>query len=414
MTDDLVLVIGAGPAGMAAAVALAEGGQRVLMVDQARAAGGAVNRAPLPGVPTRGLPVHRRHWAALQARAGAQADKITTAFGTHFAGADATGAVLLTGATSRLLRPRGVVLALGARERVLPRPGWTLPGVMTAGAIQTALKTTGEAPQGRVLLAGSGPLLLAVGAELAALGKPPVAIIESARPFAAAALGLPQSYLAEAARYRLRLAFAGVPVLTGARLTAIAPGLEAEVQTAKGPRRIVADLIGLHDGIAPNDTGLGGPCPLPVLRAGDCREALGALAALLDGARAGQAMLATLSGQPAPEAPPALVHQRNAQARLAQLYARDEAAMLEALPPDTILCRCEGRTRTDIEALGTAPTARDLRLTGRFGMGACQGRFCAEWVAHFAGTRDLGRSRLPVRPIAIADLLSVPATDTGD
>ena len=60
------------------------------------------------------------------------------------------------------------------------------------------------------------------------------------------------------------------------------------------------------------------------------------------------------------------------------------------------------------------PTARDLRLTGRFGMGACQGRFCAEWVAHFSNTQDLGRPRLPLRPIPIADLLAVPTTDIGD
>ena len=412
MPDDRVIVVGAGPAGMAAAVALAEGGQRVLLVDQARTPGGAVHRAPLPGVGPLGLPEHRRRWAALAARATAQASRIETAYETRFAGVDATGAVLLTGALNRLLQPRGVVVALGARERVLPRPGWTLPGVLTAGAIQTGLKTSGEAPQGRVVLAGSGPLLLAVGAELAALGRPPVAIIEAARPFGAGALGLPLAYLAEAARYRLRLL--GVPVLTGSRLVEIVPGLEAMVDTPKGPRRFAADLIGLHDGIAPNDSGLGGPCPIPLLRAGDGREALGARAAMLDGTRAGQAMLALLAGRPVPPEPAALIRQRAAQARLARIYARDEGAALDALPPDTILCRCESRSRADLAALGESPTGRDLRLTGRFGMGACQGRVCGEWVAHFAKTRDLGRPRLPLRPLSIADLLAVPAADTGD
>lgn len=414
MPGDRVIVVGAGPAGMAAAVVLAEGGRRVLVVDQAPSTGGAVHRAPLPGVAPLGLPEHRRRWSALMARAKAQSARIEMAVETRFAGIDATGAVLLTGAPGRLLRPFGLVLALGARERVLPRPGWTLPGVMTAGAIQSGLKSTGEAPRGRILLAGSGPLLLAVGAELAALGNPPVAIIEAAQPFAAAALGLPLAYLAEAARYRARLLMSGVQVLTGARLVGMTPGLRAEVATARGPRQFAADLIGLHDGIAPNDSGLGGPCPIPVLRAGDGREALGARAAMLDGTRAGLTMLALLAGQPAPPEPRALNGQRHAQARLARLYARDEGAELNALPPETILCRCEARTLGDLTALGEAPTARDLRLTGRFGMGACQGRFCAEWVAHFTRVPDLGRPRLPVRPIAIADLLAIRATDTGD
>lgn len=414
MQDDSIIVLGAGPAGMAAAVTLAEAGQRVLVVDQGAAPGGAVHRAPLPGVTASGLPAHKRRWSALMARAARQAAQIDIVLDTRCSGVDATGAVLLTGEMTRLVRPRGVILAPGARERVLPRPGWTLPGVVTAGAIQTGLKTTGQPPAGRILLAGSGPFLLAVGAEMTALGAPPVAIIEAAQPLKPAALGLPISYWAEAARYRLRLAAAGVKILTGARLDTITPGLKAHVTTRHGKHEFQADLIGLHDGVASNDTGLGAPCEIPVLRAGDGREVLGARAAMLDGTRAGLAMLAQLAGQPAPAEPRALIRQRHAQTRLGLLYTHDEIGALNALPKDTILCRCEGRSLADLDALGRAPTARDLRLTGRFGMGACQGRFCAEWVAYFSKTPDLGRPRLPLRPIAIADLLAVPTTDIGD
>ena len=414
MHDDRIMVLGAGPAGMAAAVTLAEAGQRVLVVDQSAAPGGAVHRAPLPGVTAAGLPAHKRRWSALMARAARQVARIDIAYDTRCSGVDATGAVLLTGGLTRLLRPRGVIIAPGARERVLPRPGWTLPGVVTAGAIQTGLKTSGQAPAGRILLAGSGPFLLAVGAELTALGTPPVAIIEAAQPLKPAALGLPISYWAEAVRYRLSLAAAGVKVLTGARLDTISPGLVANITTRDGKREFQADLIGLHDGVASNDTGLGAQSAIPIMRAGDGREVLGARAAMQDGTRAALAMLATLAGRPAPAEPTTLIRQRRAQARLAQLYAHDEIGALNSLPKDTILCRCEGRTLADLDALGRAPTARDLRLTGRFGMGACQGRFCAEWVAHFSNTQDLGRPRLPLRPIAIADLLAVPTTDIGD
>lgn len=410
MPADPVIVVGAGPAGMSAAVALAEAGVPVRVIDHAAAPGGAVHRAALPGAVPVGETSHRRRWARLMARAS----RIDIACGTRFAGIDARGAVLLTGAQGGVLHPPGVILALGARERVLPRPGWTLPGVLTAGALQIHLKTVGEAPAGRVLLAGSGPLLLAVGAQMAALGNPPVAIVEAAQPFAAAALGLPAAYLAEGARHRLRLLRAGVPVLTGAVVERIEAGLTVQVQTRQGVRRFAVDLVGLHDGIAPNDSGLGGPAPIPVLRAGDCREALGARAAMLDGARAGQAMAALLAGRPAPPEPAALVRERRAQALLARLFARDTAAELAILPPDTILCRCEGRTLADLRALGPAPTARELRLTGRFGMGACQGRFCADWVARISGQPELGRSRLPVQPLSIADLLALPPPEPGD
>ena len=263
MHDDRIMVLGAGPAGMAAAVTLAEAGQRVLLVDHSAAPGGAVHRAPLPGVTASGLPAHKRRWSALMARAARQVARIDIACDTRCSGVDATGAVLLTGGLTRLLRPRGVIIAPGARERVLPRPGWTLPGVVTAGAIQTGLKTSGQAPAGRILLAGSGPFLLAVGAELTALGTPPVAIIEAAQPLKPAALGLPISYWAEAVRYRLSLAAAGVKVLTGARLDTISPGLVANITTRDGKREFQADLIGLHDGVASNDTGLGAQSAIP-------------------------------------------------------------------------------------------------------------------------------------------------------
>lgn len=411
MRDPRVIVVGAGPAGMAAAVALARAGIGVLVVDHAAAPGGAVHCAPLDDGRKIGLREHRQTWSALMAEVRALGAAIEVQCGTAFGGVDAAGGVLLTGAVSRLLHPRGVVVAVGARERVLPRPGWTLPGVTTVGAIQTGLKRLGEAPKGRLLLAGSGPLLLALGAELAAAGTPPVAVVEAARPPVAAALGLPLAYLAEGLGYRLRLARAGVPVLTGSTVRAVAPGLRVSVDTPRGPRRFDVDHLGLHDGIRPNDSGLGGPVPIPVLRAGDCREALGARAAVLDGRRAGQAIAAILRGEAEPGEGPALLRQRAAQALLARIYRHEER--LDALPPETTICRCENRTLADLAALGPEATARDLRLVGRFGMGACQGRFCAEWVAHFTRAPDLGRPRSPVRPLAIADLLAIPIADQG-
>lgn len=418
MAEAPVLVVGAGLAGLSAAVELARAGLPVLVADQAQAPGGAVHRQPLAGVPSMASRAQQRRWSQLMAGVAAQAGRITLQMGTGFCGVDHTGAVLLTGATNRLFRPRALVLALGARESVQPRPGWTLPGVETAGSLQTRLKTLAEAPRERVLLAGSGPLLLALGAELTRLGRPPVAILEAGRPFARpwAALGLPRSYWVEALGYLARLRLARVPILTGMHLTAIrAEGgaLLAEAEGPPGPVRLAADRIALHDGIRPNDIGLPDCAALPVVRLGDCREALGARAALADGQAGGAALAALLLGRAEPAPEPDLARQRAAQALLARLYAHDGRDRLAALPGDTVICRCEARSIDDLRALGPNPGARQLRLDGRFGMGPCQGRFCADWVAQLASPGNppagIGAPRWPARPIAVADLLA--ATD---
>lgn len=423
MAEHPVLIIGAGLAGLAAAVELARAGLPVLVADQAQAPGGAVHRQPVTGGRSIASRAQRRRWAGLMAEVQGQGVRITLAMGTAFGGVDHTGAVLLTGAGARLFLPGALVLATGARERVQPRPGWTLPGVETAGSLQTRLKMLAEPPDGRVLLAGSGPLLLALGAELVRLGRPPVAIVEAGRPMSSplAALGLPLSYLAEGAGYAARLRLAGVPVLSATHLAGIrAEGgaLLADLDTPAGRRTLAADRIALHDGIAPNDIGLT-DCPtLPVIRAGDCREALGARAALADGRAQGRALAAQLLGQPTPSPPAELARQRAAQALVARLYAHDGVARLAGLPGDTVICRCEGRSLTDLRALGPDPTDRQLRLDGRFSMGACQGRFCAEWVSRLAapGTAKprLGAARWPARPLAIADLLAAPDEIEGD
>ena len=423
MAEPPVLIVGAGLAGMAAAVELARAGLHVLVADHAQAAGGAVHRQPLPGARSIAKGAQASRWATLWAAVQAQGPRIGLSMGTAFAGVDKTGAVLLTGPGARLFRPRALVLATGARERVQPRPGWTLPGVETAGSLQTRLKLLGEPPQGRVVLAGSGPLLLALGAELVRLGRPPVAIVEAGRPMAhpLAALGLPLSYLTEGGAYLARLRLARVPVLTGSHLTTIrtqGTALLADLDTPRGQRSIAADHIALHDGIAPNDFGLP-DCPaLPVLRAGDCREALGARAALADGQAQGAALAARLTGTAAPGLSAELDRQRSAQALLARIYAHDGTTRLAALPGDTVICRCEARSLNDLRALGPDPTDRQLRLDGRFAMGGCQGRFCAEWVARLAATDAakprLGAARWPARPIAIADLLAAPDETQGD
>ena len=420
MIEPVVLVVGAGLAGLSAAAEIAGAGLRVLVVEQAAAPGGAIHRQPLPGIAhPAASPAHRRRWAELSADVRARGDRIQIWFGCRFAGLDHEGMALLTGARNAFLRPRALVIATGATERVRPRPGWALPNVMTAGALQIRTKTLGKAPDGRILLGGSGPLLLAAGAELVRGGNPPVAIVEAGRPFRhlIGSLGLPLPYLREAASYMATLLRARVPILTGAEIVRIAEkagALAVQVEASSGGRVFEADLIGLHDGIGANNH-YAAASNIPVIRAGDCREALGARAAFADGRAAGAALAAELTGT----APASLRNsrsierERRAQQRLARIFGHDAQTRLAALPDDTVICRCENRTVGDLRALGPAPTDRDLRLHGRFAMGACQGRFCTEWVRALtdpsrAGS-PLGAVRLPAHPIAIADLL-----DAGD
>lgn len=446
LLEGKVLIVGAGPAGLSSAVALAKAGVASVTVDLAARPGGAVYRQPLDGAadaPPRRAARARASWdGVLQAFMGA--DRLCSFLPqTGFAGVDSAGRVLLTGAMGGIFRPRGVIVAMGARELVRPRPGWTLPGVRTAGSIQIALKTTRLAPSSRILLAGSGPLLFAVGAQLAAAGAPPVAIVEAGRPFRhlAALARLPGAYLSEAAGYVLTLLRFGVPIITGQDLVSInaageslvaeiAPQAEISARRATPARRIDASMIGLHDGLGCNDPGLPQDCAIPVLRVGDCRETLGARGALFDGQRGAATMIEQLGAPEARSAttgvgadrkaagrPDVAARERAAQDTLSRIFANTAERRLADLPSDTMICRCEQRTLADLRALGANPTDRALRLTGRFGMGACQGQFCTSWVRTLSasGAPDLrlGAARLPVRPISIAELLGNSSDPVG-
>lgn len=420
--DSRILIIGAGPAGISAAITLAEKGERVLLVDKAPGPGGAIYReSQTRGGHIRMPAAHaaRRHrlTQALEALSG----KIEILTRTRFAGVDWRGAVLLSRDSTgeaEIFVPRGLILATGACESVRPRPGWTLPGVTTVGALQIALKSTGALPEGRVVLAGNGPLLLAAGAQMARAGNPPAAIIEAASPFRSLARGaaLPRAYWTEAAGAFATLFRHRVPLLTGAALERISPqpggGFRLDILKASRRKHIMADHVGLHDGIAPNATGLLPPDTLPTERAGDGRAALGAAAAVADGVRAAHALLSALGREiPLPGAITAtLTREERAQAHLRHIYTPRLHDSLPDLPDETIICRCENRTAGDLRALCAreGDSIRTLRLRGRFGMGSCQGRGCLPWVAMLTGAADrtaaLTGTRWPAAPVPVSAL----------
>ncbi|MDD2881245.1 MAG: FAD-dependent oxidoreductase [Rhodoferax sp.] len=433
-----VLVIGAGPAGLSAVVELARLGLSSLLVEQRDQVGGAIYRRHV-GVGSHVLlmPEHhrRRRDTLMQGFEQAQA-RVTPLFFSVFIGVDRDGRFLIDNrATGRVqsVRPKAVILALGTVERVLPREGWELPGVVTAGGMQVQFKETGQTPQGPILLAGSGPLLLALAAQLAAAGNPPLAVLEHAQPMASArwqgraVVNTLRSWahVQEAALYARELWRARVPYLTGWQVQSaqrVEDGLLVEARHGSGvARHYTVQHLALHDGLVPNATGLPAAAQAEnkcVVHAGDCREVLGASAAIDDGRRAAQQVARHL-GQRCDSAQldAAIAAARRTQQALAQLFA----AAPTSPTANTVVCRCEALRRTDFDRLQVAGSAHELRLVGRFGMGACQGRFCAQHLSAMAHERGIDFDpaalngdvqRWPLRPVSLAALAAYSESET--
>lgn len=436
-----VIIIGGGPAGLAAAGTLAKAGVASTLLEQRGTLGGAIHRQPAGSAKPVAVAAAARHrFEKLMQGIATPLVKLRAA--TTFLGIDGDGCVLAESradGTVEPLKADAVILATGAVEKIRPVPGWDLPGVSTAGGLQVMLKETGLPPKGRVLLAGNGPLLIALAAQMIRAGNPPLMIVEAGNPFAhpVAALGLlgHGALLREAMGYTLEVLRSGIPWKRGACLTGITRAgdlLEATILHADGrTETVAANRIALHDGIRENDIGLpavrteGQPL---ILKAGDCRQALGVLAAVADGERAGAEAASLLrNSKPAiTRFERRIKRQVAAQALLARIFAPAVPLQpLSALPDDCMLCRCEGRTVGDLKALLTVKdglSGREVKHNGRFAMGSCQGRFCAANTAALMAAlrpdvpaptlRDLTGQRWPVRPVSIAALIGAASNET--
>ncbi|GAA3792831.1 NAD(P)/FAD-dependent oxidoreductase [Streptomyces chiangmaiensis] len=462
MRTDLV-VIGAGPAGLAASLAAATRGVRVVLVDAAPAAGGQFYRQPAPGLGARrpGALHHQwRTWTRLREGLDRHiaTGRITHLPDHHVWSVEKASGCLTVHALSGpeqeqpvTVRAAAVLLATGGYERVLPFPGWTLPGVLTAGGAQAMLKGTLVVPGRRAVVAGTGPLLLPVAAGLAAAGVAVAALVESAGPggFArhAGALAAQPGKAVEAALYAARLLRHGVRILPRHTVVAAHGDDRVEEVTVAAldsggrprpgtARRIPCDTLAVGHGMLPHtDLADALGCRIDgvvgvavddeqradvpgVWAAGETTGIGGAALALAEGHIAGRSIAARLSGA----APDPQEWERAAQSRAA---LRRFFSVLDRLctPPvhwteqvtdDTVVCRCEevraGTVREAVEQLG-AGDLRTVKLLTRAGMGWCQGRMCAPGIAGITGCPQTA-SRSPfARPVPLGVLAREPQND---
>lgn len=460
-----VAVVGAGPAGLTAATVCAESGLSVVLFDEQSSPGGQVYRGITASVLARRdiLGDDYRRGAALIApfeRSGARyvPNAAVWSIAAHADGGFEVAVSTGPGAAreSRLVRARTIVLATGALERPFPVRGWTLPGVMMAGAAQVLLKTSGLVPDGRTVLAGNGPLLWLVAWQYLRAGVKLAAVLDTT----------PRGRLAQVLRHAP--AFMMSPyfgkgrelvraVRRGVRVVEYVDSLSLEGDDALSAVRfrsggdaqtLPAEHALLHQGVVP-DVNLAsaagcaiawddlGACFAPVVdawggtsvpgvyaagdaagvagaEAGEARGRLTALAVAnahgrIDGGTRDRAAQSSLR---------ALVRALRGRRFLDVLYRPADA--FRTPDGDTLACRCE-----EVPAATIARLARDgcagpnqMKAYTRCGMGPCQGRYCGLTVTEIIA-RETRRScaevgslhaRFPVKPVTLREIASLPAS----
>jgi len=399
-----LLVVGAGPAGMAAAWRGAQSGLRVCVVDDNPAAGGQI---------WRGGPPEARVW--FERIRSVDVEVINGARVFHQPEPDLLLAEINGGVCE--LSYKSLVLATGARERFLPFPGWTLPNVMGAGGLQALVKTGLPIEGKRVVVAGSGPLLLAVAAYLRGHGANVLLIAEQASSVQLArfAVGL---FSKRSQAFELRRQLKGVPYRSGCWVSE-AQGTEKleSVTLIRGRKRwqVACDYLACGFHLVPNvelAELLG--CSIEsgqvkvdafqqttianVYSAGETTGIGGLELSLVEGEIAGLA--AAGKHDAARELFPLRDKQRKFADLLNRTFAlRDELKQLSA--PETIVCRCEDVT---LERLREHKSWRAAKLQTRCGMGPCQGRICGGAVEFLFGWRAES-VRPPVLPVRIDSLI---------
>ncbi|WP_025596839.1 FAD-dependent oxidoreductase [Burkholderia sp. WSM2230] len=414
-----VIVIGAGPAGLHAALASAREGASVALLDDNPRAGGQIWRQGPRGLQQAPL---RTVLAELNLRGN-----VSRFPSTRVVAPLAPRGLLVESAEQGgvCITYTRLILATGARERLLPFAGWTLPGVTGAGALQALIKGGMPVRGERVVIAGSGPLLIAALATARAAGARVLAVVEQAPAAHVARFGA--SLLREPAKLRQAISmtrgFAGVQYWTSSMVEAArGEGRVQQVTILRGEHRVTLDCerVACGFGLVPNVTlaqALG--CAIDekggivvdgaqhtsvdgVFAAGECTGVGGAELAAVEGELAGLAASGATRDCSALHAQRA--RWRRFAASVETAFALQPAART---PPadDTLLCRCEDVSVGEVRVFNSW---RDAKLHTRCGMGACQGKVCGTAANVYFGWPPAA-PRPPFSPAQIGTLMAAGA-----
>lgn len=457
------VIVGGGPAGMAAAIELARHGVRSTLLEEASRLGGVVYRGPLrDGVQLDYLGA--RYSTALTHLHGAFQDHaalIDVRLNHRVIGSEGTRALVVLDAEERLqtIETPQLLLAAGCHERSVPFSGWTLPGVMLLGGLQLQIKSGVVKPQGPVVIAGTGPLLPLVACQLHACGVTVAGVYEAcafgkiARE-SLALLNKPQLFL-DGLSMLAFLQLKGIPMHYGWGVVAalgegdelssvtVAPYSRTWVPNLDCARQIPAQTLALGYGFIPrtqlsqqmgldhgfsNDGYLRGLTNIwqqssepHVHLAGDMGGILGGEAAMLTGKIAAVSILMQREKL---DAKLALAKRNRYQSKLKAIirfraavdrYTERGAGQIALPTGDTVICRCEHTSRADIDRAlqqGVQDLA-SLKMRTRVGMGDCQGRmcigYCTDRLREVTEREDVGwlRPRFPIDPVPFSAFPSV-------
>ena len=406
-----VLVVGAGPGGLVAAATAAEAGRRVCLVDDNPSAGGQIWRSGIDG----------QGPEAARLRVRLEAACVETRFGWRAVPAPAARVLRIEQSGQFAdIEYGALILATGARERFLPFPGWTLPGVYGAGGLQAFVKSGLDIRGMRVVVAGTGPLLLAVAAHLRTAGARIVSVAEQAplRRIARFSLGLLRGQagkLLEGAGYAFSTL--GVPYRTGAWVTSALGKERLEKITIRSGSHILevaCDMLAIGYHLVPNTELaqlLGCELDSGYVRVDELQQGsvsgiycAGELTGIggVDKAQA-EGRIAALAASGQVDRARRLFKQRDGHMRFARELAaafalRSELRTLAA--SSTIVCRCED---VPYDSLARCRSWREAKLHTRCGMGPCQGRICAP-VSEFLFGWKPPVPRSPLFPIEVEAL----------
>jgi NADPH-dependent 2,4-dienoyl-CoA reductase/sulfur reductase-like enzyme len=456
-----MIVIGAGPGGLAAAVTADNLGLSTLVVDEQPEPGGQIYRSMERSRAENAQVLGDDYFAGRPLIESFRDSAITYLPESSVWNFDrALNIDLITDDELQRVRGRQVLFSIGAMERPVPIPGWTLPGVMGAAAADILFKSSDMVPEGPVVLAGSGPLLLLVACHLVDNGVKLAAMVETASfgdyckalPFLPGALRL-SNYLVKGLQMRLKVKRAGVPLFLGCHDLAVIGQEQAEGLrfTCSGKQKgVAAATVMLHEGVVPNlrlsrlvdcehewyepqrywrpVLNPWGQTSVPgIAVAGDAggiwgakvAEAAGHLAAI-DAACKLQVITEAERDQLAVPHRKTAEREKRIRPFLDHVFPPNRQALA---PPDdaTLVCRCEELTAGQIREAIAQGARHPAQVKGqtRSGMGPCQGRMCSTTIAEIiaeSSSIDIAqigpiRTRPPLKPLTIEQLAKLKQPD---